>query len=144
MAKKQKKKKKGLVALGRKTTYRKEHDGIVYKLCLLNAIDEQIVDVLGISVATFTNWKKKHPSLLASVKRGKLHADAQVAEALFHRACGYSHPDVHISNYQGDITITDITKHYPPDTAAAFIWLKNRAEWKDKTEQVLKDDRMSK
>lgn len=28
--------------------------------------------------------------------------------------------------------MTKITKHYPPDTAAAFIWLKNRAGWRDK------------
>lgn len=41
---------------------------------------------------------------------------------------------MHISNYQGDVTITPIVKHYPPDTAAAFIWLKNRAGWRDKQE----------
>ncbi len=46
---------------------------------------------------------------------------------------GYSHPAVHVSNYQGDITLTPITKHYPPDTVAAIFWLKNRqpAKWRD-------------
>lgn len=141
MAKKKYKKNKGLATLGRKSRYTKAMDEIAYKLCLLNAIDTQIADVLGITEQTFTNWKRKHPSLFASIKRGKEQADAEVAKALFHRACGYSHPDVHISNYQGEITITEITKHYPPDTAAAFIWLKNRAGWKDKSEHVLEDKR---
>lgn len=53
-------------------------------------------------------------------------ADAEIASSLYHKAKGYSHPDVHISNYQGDITITEITKHYPPDTTAAKYWLTNR------------------
>jgi hypothetical protein len=92
---------------------------------------------------TIRNWKKRL-EFITALKKGKVDADARVAEALYHRALGYSHPDVHISNYQGDITITDITKHYPPDTAAAFIWLKNRAGWKDKTEHVLEDKRMTK
>ncbi|MCO6427132.1 hypothetical protein [Nitrosomonas communis] len=73
---------------------------------------------------------------MESINKGKLEADSKVAESLYKRATGYSHPDTHVSNYQGEITLTEITKHYPPDTAAAFIWLKNRqpSKWKDKVE----------
>lgn len=134
MVKRKKKVGRGLAVLGRPTRYKKELDETVYKLCLLNAIDTQIADVLGISEVTLNAWKKKHPTFLKSIKRGKEQADAEVAKMLFHRACGYSHKDVHISNYQGEITVTDITKHYPPDTAAACFWLKNRAGWKDATD----------
>ncbi len=67
-------------------------------------------------------------------KKGKEIADAEVAKALYRRALGYEHPDVHITNYQGEITETEIIKYYPPDTAAAFIWLKNRSGWRDKQE----------
>lgn len=139
-----KKKKTETPELGRPTKYTKGLNSLVYKLCLLNAIDTQIAEVLGISEVTLNAWKKKYPSFFKSIKKGKEQADAEVAKALFHRACGYSHPDVHISNYQGEITITNITKHYPPDTAAAFIWLKNRAGWKDKSEIIYEDERMSK
>jgi hypothetical protein len=125
---------------GRKTKYNKEYIKQVYKLCLLNATDAQIADYFSVSESTLNLWKLRYKEFSESLKRGKEHADAEVAEALFHRACGYSHPDVHISNFQGEITVTNITKHYPPDTAAAFIWLKNRAGWKDKTEHVLRDD----
>jgi len=48
---------------------------------------------------------------------------AHIYTALYKRAIGYSHPDVHISNYQGEITITDIIKHYPPETQAAREYL---------------------
>jgi dGTP triphosphohydrolase len=125
----------------RQTKYRKEYDEQVYKLCLLNATDAQIASYFNVVESTLNLWKLKHNSFSESIKDGKVRADAEVAKSLHARAVGYSHPDVHISNYQGDITITDIVKHYPPDTAAAFIWLKNRQGWTDKKEVVLKDDR---
>lgn len=55
---------------------------------------------------------------------------------MFERATYYSHPDTHISNFQGDITVTPLTKHYPPDTTACIFWLKNRKpkDWRDKVE----------
>ena len=136
MAKKKKKVKKFRVLsrAGRKSIYRVTFPEMAYKLCLLGVTDAMMAEVFEVSEATLNTWKKKHPLFLESVKKGKVQADAEVAKALFSRACGYSHPDVHISNFQGEITVTHIIKHYPPDTAAAFIWLKNRAGWKDKTE----------
>lgn len=126
---------------GRKTKYCKEYVKQIYKLCLLNATDVQIADYFGVSESTLNLWKLAHKEFSESIKDGKIKADAEVAESLHARAVGYSHPDVHISNYQGEITITDITKHYPPDTAAAFIWLKNRQGWTDKKNIVLEDER---
>lgn len=116
------------------TKYLKEYEEQAYKLCLLGATDEEMGDFFGVDESTINRWKKKYEGFCASIKRGKIYADANVAESFYKRACGYEHPDVHISNYQGDITVTDIIKHYPPDTAAGFIWLKNRAGWKDKQE----------
>jgi len=69
-------------------------------------------------------------------------ADAEVANKLFQRATGYSHDDVHISNYQGQVCITPIIKHYAPDTTACIFWLKNRRPdlWRDRTEVNPEDD----
>lgn len=118
---------------GRPSKFKPEYEEQAYKLCLLGATDEEMADFFGVTEKTINNWKRRK-RFLQSIKRGKIKADANVAESLYKRACGYEHPDVHISNYQGFITVTDITKHYPPDTAACFIWLKNRAGWKDKTD----------
>ena len=122
--------------VGRPTLFRDEYVEQAYKLCLLGATDAELADFFEVCERTINTWKEDYPEFLQSLKAGKASADAAVAESLYKRALGYSHPDVHISNFQGMITVTDIVKHYPPDTGAAFIWLKNRQphKWKDKVE----------
>lgn len=120
--------------MGRPTKYKAEYCKLAYKLCLLSATDAQIADVLDVEEKTINNWKKEYPKFLQSLKKGKIKADAEVAKSLFHRACGYSHPEDKIFCTDGDVTTVKTTKHYPPDTAAAFIWLKNRAGWRDRQE----------
>lgn len=107
---------------------------MAFKLCLLGATDAEMASIFGTTVQTLNAWKLQHPEFLESLKRGKEDADSDVAKRLYQRAMGYSHPDVHISNHQGKITVTPITKHYPPDTVAAIFWLKNRRKlnWRDK------------
>jgi len=123
-------------ARGRPTLYRADYAEQARRLALLGQTDAEMAAFFGVSERTFHGWKKAHPEFLQSLKAGKADADAKVADALYKRALGYSHPDVHISNYQGEITVTDIVKHYPPDTGAAFIWLKNRQpeKWRDRIE----------
>ena len=119
---------------GAPSKYNQKYNEQARKLCLLGSTDESLANFFEVSVATINNWKVNHPKFLESIREGKEVADANVANALYNRAIGFSHPDTHISNFQGDITITPTTKHYPADTGAAFIWLKNRSTWKDKQE----------
>lgn len=122
---------------GRPTKYKGEETcRIAFNFALLGATDPQLAAALDVDVDTIKEWAKVHPEFSAARRKGKEEADAKVAASLYERACGYSHPEVHVSNYQGEVTLTPLTKHYPPDTAAAFIWLKNRAGWKDKVEHV--------
>lgn len=125
--------------MGRPTSYKPEYDNQAFKLCLLGATDKELADFFGVNEKTLNNWKNDHESFLQSLKAGKDEADAKVANRLYKRALGYSHPDTHISNYQGIITVTDTTKHYPPDTTACIFWLKNRQrdKWRDKVEQEI-------
>lgn len=119
---------------GRPTDYKPEYNKQVYKLCLLSATDKELADFFEVSEVTINAWKKKHPAFLKSLKKGKVQADAEVAAKLFHRATGYEHPEDKIFCTDGRVTTVKTIKHYPPDTAAAFIWLKNRAGWRDKQE----------
>lgn len=119
---------------GRPTKYRPEYDALAFKFCLLGATNARLAEYFEVDQSTIDLWIKDIPSFSGSVKKGRVEADAEIAQSLYHRGKGYSHPDVHISNFQGEITQTPITKHYPPDTAAAFIWLKNRSHWRDKQE----------
>lgn len=113
--------------------YKPEFTPQAEKLCKLGAIDTELADFFEVDVSTIERWKKEHPEFGEALKRGKLIADAEVAEKLFQRATGYEHPDVDIKVVNGEIVITDLTKHHPPDTAAAIFWLKNRqrAKWMD-------------
>lgn len=124
---------------GRPTSYRKEYCEQATKLSLLGATDKEMADFFNVSVSTFNLWKIEHSEFSDSLKDGKDKLDNRVKQSLYRRAMGYSHPDVHISNYQGEITITPIEKHYPPDTTAAIFWLKNRqpAEFRDRVEHEL-------
>jgi hypothetical protein len=122
--------------VGRPTDYKDEYNEQVYKLCLLGAIDEELADFFGICVATLNTWKKLYPNFLASIKKGKQIADAEVSEKLYQRAKGYSHPDIDIRVCNNEIVETPLVKHYPPDATSAIFWLKNRQprKWKDKHE----------
>ena len=123
---------------GRPSMYRPEYAEQAYKLCLMGATDARLAAVFEVSVVTLNDWKKKHPDFLKSLKEGKEIADGNVAESLYRRALGYSHIEDDIRVINGEIVITPTTKHYPPDTAAATLWLKNRQAqlWRDKVEHT--------
>lgn len=125
---------------GRPTLYQEDYVEQVYKLCILGATDKDIAEFFNVRESTINNWKIKHPEFLESLRRGKMMADADMAVSLYKRGMGYSHPETHVSNYKGEITLTEIIKHYPPEVGAAFLFLKNRHpdKWKDKIE--LKED----
>ena len=116
----------------RPTKYKEEYAGQARKLCLLGYTDSDLADFFGVAESTIDNWKLKHNEFMGSIKDGKDIADSEVAEALYNRAMGYSHKEERII---GDKVI-ETEKHYPPDTAACFIWLKNRQrhKWRDKQE----------
>lgn len=129
------------MAPGRPTKYLSDYDEQVEKLCKLGATDKEIADFFNVNEDTIHEWKKVHPSFSESIKSGKVLADATVADRLFKRATGYEHPDVDIKVIDNEIVVTELVKYYPPDTAAAIFWLKNRRkkQWRDKIEQGFTD-----
>lgn len=128
------------MAGGRPSKYQPEVAEQAYKLCLLGATDKEMADFFGVAESTFHLWKKEHKEFSESLTRGKMLADAEIANSLYHRAKGYEHPEIITATFQGQITDTmEVTKHYPPDTPAATLWLKNRQpdKWRDKRETEL-------
>lgn len=134
VSKKRSAKKKGA---GRPTDYKARYAEEAFKLCLLlAATDAELADFFGVKEQTINNWKKAHPEFFESITSGKEKADADVGQRLYERAMGYSHPEEKIFNNKGDIVRAETIKHYPPDTAAAIFWLKNRQrdKWRDRHE----------
>ncbi|WP_057380675.1 hypothetical protein [Pseudomonas aeruginosa] len=122
--------------MARPTKYKAEYAEQALKLCRLGAIDAELANFFEVTESTINKWKLDHPIFSESIKKGKEMSDAEVADRLFKRATGYSHPEVDIRVIEGEIVQTPLVKHYPPDTPAAIFWLKNRqrGKWRDKVE----------
>jgi hypothetical protein len=126
---------------GRPTDYREEYCEQARKLCLLGATDVEMAEFFGICPATLNTWKHVHPEFLESISRGKIIADAEVADKLYHRARGYSHEAVKIFMPAGasEPVYAPYTERFPPDTQAAHIWLRNRQpmlwQWRDRADR---------
>lgn len=112
------------------------HDKLVEAFSELGLTDLEMAKKFGVARSTFSLWKEKHPKFVKALKRGKEVADQIVEQSLYKRACGYEHPQDKIFCTDGEVTTVKTIKHYPPDTGACFIWLKNRAGWRDKQEVV--------
>lgn len=125
--------------VGRPSSYRPEFAELAYGFCLLGATDQFLADRFDVNQDTINEWKRVHPEFSVSIAKGRDIADVEIVKALYHRAKGYSHPEVDLKVIQNQIVETPLIKHYPPDTAAASLWLRNRqsANWRDKVEQTV-------
>lgn len=121
---------------GRPPKYKAEYAKQAEKLTLLGATDQELADFFEVDVRTIHRWKAESDKFCHSIKDGKEKSDERVKRALYARAAGYEHDDIDIRVVNNKVVQTPIRKRYPPDTAAAFIWLKNRKslEWRDKQE----------
>ena len=122
--------------VGRPSKYDTIDWELVNRLYMAGLTDRQVAVVLQVNVDTIHTWKKEHVEFSDSLKKWKEFADENIELSLYERAMGYSHPDVHISTHEGEVIVTDIIKHYPPDPTSMIFWLKNRqpAKWRDRTE----------
>lgn len=120
--------------VGRPTRYKAEYAEQARKLCLLGATDGELADFFRVNVATINRWKIDHKEFCESITRGKIVADAEVADRLYQRALGYSHNAVKIMAVDKTVVHEEYIEHYPPDTQAASLWLRNRQpkKWRDK------------
>ena len=124
---------------GRPTKYRDEYAEQARRYCLLGATNDRLAELFEVAPSTISLWLVQIPAFSEAVKAGREIADAEVAESLFHRARGYEHDAVHFAPFNGEVVQTPYVKRYPPDTAAATLWLKNRqpALWRDKSDLEL-------
>uniref|UniRef100_A0A6H1ZJD0 Putative DNA binding, helix-turn-helix domain containing protein n=1 Tax=viral metagenome TaxID=1070528 RepID=A0A6H1ZJD0_9ZZZZ len=136
---------------GRPTKFNKEIKAKAEKLSRRGFTDQEIADILDVNKTTIVRWKLKHAEFCTSMGLWKEQADDKVEKSLFERACGYSHPDTKAQWVEttelidgelvkcGKWVYADMIKHYPPDTPAASLWLRNRRpkDWRDKIDHEL-------
>ena len=103
---------------------------------MLGLTAPQIATLFGLTEQILFQWTHKHPEFRQAWEEGGDAADANVAVALHHRACGYTHRAVHISTafVEGEWheKVIEYDKHYPPETGAASRWLAMRQrQWRN-------------
>jgi DNA-binding XRE family transcriptional regulator len=132
---------RGVVMAGQPTKYKKEYDEQARKLCLMGYTDAQLADFFNVTETTINNWKNQHKSFFESLKAGKVIADAEVVDSLYHRAKGCSHTETKVVSTQNGVELVDVEKHYPPDPTSMIFWLKNRQpdKWRDKQPEENED-----
>lgn len=121
---------------GRPTKYDVKLCELAHRLAANGATDIEIADELQVHPATYYRWKAEHQEFREATALGKDAADDRVEASLYHRATGYSHEAVKIFMPAGSDqpVVVPYREHYPPDTAAASLWLRNRRsdKWRDK------------
>lgn len=122
--------------VGRPTLYQPDFVQKAAQASFNGATLYEIAELLGVCRQTLNHWRAIYPEFATALRVTSDKATDRVEASLHERAVGYSHPDVHISNFQGDVTVTPIVKHYPPDYASASLWLRNKRghEWREKQE----------
>lgn len=119
----------------RPTLYTPDKDELARKFCLLGATDKDLATLFDVSVRTINQWKKEHPSFKDAMNRGKIVADANVADSLYNRAVGVSvklqKAFVDKNGVEHKITVKE---EIPGDVNAQRFWLNNRRpkEWREK------------
>ena len=111
----------------------KQEKALILALFREGKTDLEVAKVLGLQRKCFRDVLA-YNKLKFTIAGAKKIADEEVVRSLYERACGYSHPAVKISfDKFGDALREEYTGHYPPDTAAATLWLCNRQpdKWKN-------------
>lgn len=122
---------------GRPTKYNAEFHPLLGKLYAEKGlIDDEIAKELNINRDTLYEWKNKYKEFSDAIKNGKKETDDIVEEKFLDKATGFTKEVEEIFQFQGKTFIGKYNKYFPPDTAAGFIWLKNRRpdKWRDKHE----------
>ncbi len=95
--------------------------------------DEEICQFFRIARSTFYLYQQNNKEFSDIIKGWKQFADDAMERSLYQRGMGYSHEAEEIFCAFGKVTRVKTIKHYPPETVAAIIWLKNRRPevWRD-------------
>lgn len=113
------------------------------ELASKGATDEQVADILRVSVGTVSNWQKRDEELLLAYRQAKAQANEMVESALFRKAMGYEQVSTKLFFDSKSLTVIkeDYIEKFPPDTPAALAYLHNRdpERWKQKMEVVSKN-----
>jgi hypothetical protein len=135
--------------MGRPSKFRDEFYKQATKLARLGATNPQMAEFFEVDTSTLDRWIADNAEFRSAIKKGKLWADANVANALYRRAVGYTVTEVTHERKMmpvGDggamagalVEVKRVKKHIVPDTLACIYFLNNRQ--RDKWQQAPKPE----
>ena len=111
--------------------------------------EAQIAKKLGVSVASFENYKSQYPELVECLQTGKEILIEELKDSLKKKAKGFHYKEtkktIRDVNGQRTQVIEEYEKYSPPDTGAIHLLLKNLDEtWRndDKATMDLKREKL--
>lgn len=119
-----------------KGKYRPQFCRIAHQIALLGGTPSILADTLSVSEQTVRNWLDTYPEFKIAWVGGKEFADAQVTQALFKRAVGFTQVVEDFKTERGELVPIEKTIVFAPDVQAAQYWLNNRRpqDWKANVE----------
>lgn len=95
------------------------------------ATDQDLATFFGVNVRTIYKWAEQHLEFGQAIQSAKENADDRVEASLYQKAMGYER-SVERATASGNVVT--VKEWFPPDTASAIFWLKNRRsqKWKDR------------
>jgi hypothetical protein len=119
--------------------YRPDFPDLVRKWCQehVGLTDHQLAKALGVSTASFYNYRNQYPEFDEAVIEGRRRTDALVEHALYKLCVGVVQEEVEEwTDAEGNVYKRKQGKtKVPPDIRAIRYWLNNRSEhWNDRTE----------
>jgi hypothetical protein len=136
--------------IGRPTKYKPDFPKQAAKLCKLGATDAELADFFEVDISNLYRWYSTRPDFREAIKTPKELADDRAERSLYMNATGFwvdteklfvlkdefYDEDGNLTRTSQRIHHEPTREYYRPETAAAFIWLKNRQpnKWRDKHE----------
>jgi hypothetical protein len=126
-----------MAKVGAPTKYKPEYAAMVEKMAACGLTDDQMAEVLGVAMSTFSLWKVKHPEFSEANARGKPGVDEQVRQSLLKRALG-GFTVKEVTRDQNGNVIKTVEREVPADTTATLRWLFNRvpSEWRERRDEA--------
>lgn len=115
--------------------------------------ETQICERLGIARSSFESYKRQHPELQASLRKGKLLLVDDLKDSLRKKAKGFFYTETKKTFVKdkdgnlvdGTVRVEETEKYMPPDTGAIHLLLKNLDEdWRndDKATMDMKREKL--
>lgn len=119
--------------VGRKSKFSEEMLEWIRKFAQMGMTDMQIASFLEINISTFDVWKKDKPEVWEALQKGRVYANAEVAECLYNNARGYYYYEENAVVSKGQVIRYTLKKYKPSESFAALkiLTIRDRENWAD-------------